>query len=150
MPHLKVSGKGGKTRYVPLHPAASGLIAEYLEAAGRGGAEASPLFRPLHHSRDPQSAEAITPDGVYRMVRKYSAWLGFEIGRIRCARPRRPMRAKCRAYPICNRRARSPSGEDWQASRRKSRRAFFLPSSFCSNTVGGNHSIARHFEHKGR
>ena len=24
--HLKVSGKGGKTRYVPLHPAASGLV----------------------------------------------------------------------------------------------------------------------------
>src|SRR6202171_5162024 len=28
--HLKVSGKGEKTRYVPLHPAASGLILEYL------------------------------------------------------------------------------------------------------------------------
>jgi site-specific recombinase XerD len=80
VPHLKVSGKGGKTRYVPLHPAASGLIAEYLEAAGHGGAEGSPLFRPLHHSRDPQSAQAITPDGVYRIVREYSAALGFEIG----------------------------------------------------------------------
>jgi len=34
VPHLKVSGKGGKTRYVPLHPAAGGLIHEYLEAAG--------------------------------------------------------------------------------------------------------------------
>ena len=79
VPHLKVSGKGGKTRYLPLHPAASGLIVEYLEAAGHGGAEASPLFRPLHHSRD-QSARAITPDGVYRMVREYSAKLGFEIG----------------------------------------------------------------------
>ena len=30
VPHLKVSGKGEKTRYVPLHPAASGLILEYL------------------------------------------------------------------------------------------------------------------------
>jgi site-specific recombinase XerD len=80
VPHLKVSGKGGKTRYLPLHPAASGLIAEYLEAAGHGGAEASPLFRPLHNSRDQGSAQAITPDGVYRMVRDYSARLGFEIG----------------------------------------------------------------------
>jgi site-specific recombinase XerD len=78
--HLKVSGKGGKTRYLPLHPAASGLIAEYLEAAGHGGAEASPLFRPLHPSRDSGSTQAITPDGVYRMVRAYSARLGFEIG----------------------------------------------------------------------
>jgi len=80
VPHLKVSGKGGKTRYLPLHPAASGLITEYLEAAGHGDAEASPLFRPLHHSRDQKSAQAITPDGVYRMVREYSKELGFEIG----------------------------------------------------------------------
>ncbi len=80
VPHLKVSGKGGKTRYLPLHPAASGLIAEYLEAAGHGGADTGPLFRPLHNSRDPASARAITPDGVYRMVREYSARLGFEIG----------------------------------------------------------------------
>jgi site-specific recombinase XerD len=80
VPHLKVSGKGGKTRYLPLHPAASGLIAEYLEAAGHGGADTGPLFRPLHNSRDPASAQAITPDGVYRMVRGYSARLGFEIG----------------------------------------------------------------------
>jgi site-specific recombinase XerD len=78
--HLKVSGKRGKTRYVPLHPAASGLISHYLEAAGHGGAEASPLFRPLHNSRDPRSDQAITPDGVYRMVREHSARLGFEIG----------------------------------------------------------------------
>jgi site-specific recombinase XerD len=34
VPHLKVSGKGGKTRYVPLHPAAGGLIHDYLERAG--------------------------------------------------------------------------------------------------------------------
>jgi integrase/recombinase XerD len=80
VPHLKVSGKGGKTRYVPLHPAASGLIADYLEAAGHGSAEASPLFRPLHNSRDRASGQAITPDGVYRMVREYSKELGFEIG----------------------------------------------------------------------
>ena len=80
VPHLKVSGKGGKTRYLPLHPAASGLISDYLEAAGHGGAEASPLFRPLHHSRDRLSDQAITPDGVYRMVREYSGKMGFEIG----------------------------------------------------------------------
>lgn len=80
VPHVKVSGKGGKTRYLPLHPAASGLISDYLEASGHGGAEASPLFRPLHNSRDLLSDQAITPDGVYRMVRQYSARLGFEIG----------------------------------------------------------------------
>src|SRR5271163_566441 len=34
VPHLKVSGKGGKTRYLPLHPGAHGLINDYLDAAG--------------------------------------------------------------------------------------------------------------------
>ena len=36
VPHLKVSGKGGKTRYLPLHPGAHGLINDYLDAAGHG------------------------------------------------------------------------------------------------------------------
>jgi integrase len=53
--HLKVSGKGGKTRYLPLHPAASGLILDYLEAARHGDDDAGALFRPLHNSRDTQS-----------------------------------------------------------------------------------------------
>jgi integrase/recombinase XerD len=78
--HLKISGKGGKLRYVPLHPAASGLIVDYLEAAGHGGEEAGALFRPLHHSRAEGSPQAITPDGVYKLVRGYSAALGFEVG----------------------------------------------------------------------
>ena len=34
VPHLKVSGKGGKTRYLPLHPGTNGLINDYLDAAG--------------------------------------------------------------------------------------------------------------------
>ena len=78
--HLKISGKGGKTRYVPLHPAASGLITEYLEMSGHGEDDAGALFRPLHHSRDVASSKSLTPDAVYKMVREYSAALGFEIG----------------------------------------------------------------------
>jgi len=33
-PHLRVRGKGGKTRYIPLHPGTQGLVTDYLEAAG--------------------------------------------------------------------------------------------------------------------
>ena len=36
VPHFKVLGKGGKTRYVPLHPGTQVLIHEYLNAAGHG------------------------------------------------------------------------------------------------------------------
>ena len=78
--HLKISGKGGKIRYLPLHPAAGRLITEYLEAVGHADDGTGPLFRPVHHSRDKQKVQGITPDGVYKLVRGYSAALGFEIG----------------------------------------------------------------------
>jgi integrase/recombinase XerD len=50
VPHLKVFGKGGKIRYIPLHPAASGLIGDYLEIAGHGADDAGALFRPLRNN----------------------------------------------------------------------------------------------------
>lgn len=77
--HLKISGKGGKTRFIPLHPAASGYISDYLEAAGHADDESGALFRPLHHSRG-DSENGLTPDGVYKLVRDYSGTLGFSVG----------------------------------------------------------------------
>ncbi len=80
VPHLKVSGKGGKTRYLPLHPGTQALIHDYLEAAGHGADEAGALFRPVRNNRTGRLERAITADGVYKLVRGYSAQLGFEIG----------------------------------------------------------------------
>ena len=80
VPHLKISGKGGKTRYVPLHPAASGLIHDYLEAAGHNAEENDALFRSASNNRVAGLQKAITPDAVYKMVQKYSEKLGFKIG----------------------------------------------------------------------
>jgi integrase/recombinase XerD len=80
VPHLKVSGKGGKTRYLPLHPGTNGLINDYLDAAGHGADEGGALFRPIRNNRTGRLERAITADGVYRLVRAYSARLGFEIG----------------------------------------------------------------------
>jgi integrase/recombinase XerD len=80
VPHLKVSGKAGKTRYLPLHPGTSGLITDYLDAAGHGADDTGALFRPVRNNRTGDLAQAITPDGVYKLVRAYSAALGFEIG----------------------------------------------------------------------
>lgn len=77
--HLKISGKGGKTRFVPLHPAAGRLLADYLETAGHGEDDSGALFRPLHHSRG-DSERSMTPDGVYKLVRDYSTTLGFTVG----------------------------------------------------------------------
>jgi integrase/recombinase XerD len=80
VPHLKVSGKGGKTRYLPLHPGTHALIHDYLDAAGHGIDENGALFRPIRNNRTGRLEGAITADGVYRMVRRYSAQLGFAIG----------------------------------------------------------------------
>ena len=80
VPHLKVSGKGGKTRYLPLHPGTQALIHDYLEAAGHGTDEAGALFRPVRNNRTGQLVRAITADGVYKLVRTYSVRLGFPIG----------------------------------------------------------------------
>src|SRR5580698_9710669 len=49
--HLRISGKGEKTRYVPLHDAAKDLIEDYLNKSGHGGNDKSALFRPLRNAR---------------------------------------------------------------------------------------------------
>ncbi|MFZ3238435.1 MAG: tyrosine-type recombinase/integrase [Stellaceae bacterium] len=51
VPHLKVAGKGEKTRYLPLHPGTNALIHDYLDAAGHGEDENGALFRPLKNNR---------------------------------------------------------------------------------------------------
>src|SRR5712672_3297293 len=78
--HIKVSGKGEKTRYLPLHPGTNELIHDYLELAGHGADESGALFRPVKNNRTGRLEKAISPDAIYKIVRRYSADLGFEIG----------------------------------------------------------------------
>jgi integrase/recombinase XerD len=80
VPHLSVSGKGGKRRYLPLHPGTHELIHEYLVAVGHGEDESGALFRPVRNNTTGRLDKAITPDGIYKLVRAYSRALGFEIG----------------------------------------------------------------------
>ena len=75
--HLQVHGKGSKVRYVPLHPAAAGPIAAYLEAAGHGDDKIGPLFRPV--SNNARGARAITPDGVYKVLARYAGIVGIDV-----------------------------------------------------------------------
>jgi site-specific recombinase XerD len=80
VPHLKVSGKGGKTRYLPLHPGTQALFHDYLAAAGHGADDNGALFRPVRNNRTGRVTDAITADGVYKLVQAYSLKLGFKIG----------------------------------------------------------------------
>ena len=81
VPHLKVEGRGEKTRFLPLHPGTNALIHDYLDAVGHGEEENGALFRPIKNNRGGKTLErALTPDAIYKLVKTYSAELGFEIG----------------------------------------------------------------------
>ena len=80
VPHLRVSGKGGKARYLPVHPSTHALVHDYLDVAGHCVDETGALFRPVRNNRTGRLEAAITPDGVYKLVRAYSAQRGFKIG----------------------------------------------------------------------
>jgi integrase len=78
--HLSVSGKGGKKRYLPPHAGTNGLINDYLDAAGHGEDLNGAVFRPIRNRATGKLDKAITPDGIYKLVRAYSAELGTQIG----------------------------------------------------------------------
>jgi integrase/recombinase XerD len=80
VPHLKVEGKGEKTRFLPLHPGTNALIHDYLDAAGHSQDDDGALFRPIKNNRGKTLTRALTPDAIYKLVKAYSAELGFEIG----------------------------------------------------------------------
>lgn len=77
--HLQVHGKGSKIRHVPLHPAAAGAIAAYLEADGRSDTKTGALFLPV--SNNAKNGQAITPDGVYRVLAGYAGKVGIDVAR---------------------------------------------------------------------
>ena len=75
--HLRVHGKGGKTRFLPLHPGALERIAAYMEAAMIEQVPSEPLFRRVRKSVPPR---ALTADGVYKsVVCHYAADAGIQI-----------------------------------------------------------------------
>ena len=77
--HFRVLGKGSKTRYVPVHPAALEAIAGYLEAAGHGEERKAPLFRPVRNNATGTLENAITGDGIYKMVKAYAAQAEIQV-----------------------------------------------------------------------
>jgi len=70
--HLRIHGKGGKLRHVPLHPGTADAIETYLAMAGHADDAQGALFRPVSNNTR-ASAAAMTPDGVYKMLAGYAA-----------------------------------------------------------------------------
>jgi len=76
--HFRVHGKGGKIRFLPVHPHSLQRISEYLEHAGHGDKADNALFRPIKNSSGSLD-EALTGHGVYKdVVRKYASVLGLD------------------------------------------------------------------------
>jgi integrase/recombinase XerD len=75
--HLRVHGKGGKLRNVPLHPHSGGLIDDYLLANGHAADAAGALFRPVRNNVSGSLKEALSPQSVYaEVVRRYMTAIG--------------------------------------------------------------------------
>ena len=77
VPHLRVHGKGGKTRYLPLHPGTAELITDYLDELGHGGIPSAPLFQPVRNNRNGKIDKAMSTDGAYKVIRGYAEQVGI-------------------------------------------------------------------------
>ena len=77
--HFRVLGKGGKLRYVPVHPQTLQRISDYLEKADHALDVDGPLFRPLRTGGRGASKKGLTGQAVYQnIVRKYATKIGLE------------------------------------------------------------------------
>ena len=76
--HFSVKGKGGKIRFVPVHPHSLQRISEYLERAGHGDVSGNALFRPVKNSKG-SVERSLTGHAVYKdVVQKYARQLGLD------------------------------------------------------------------------
>lgn len=75
--HLCVHGKGGKLRYLPLHPVAAERIYAYLDASGHHlEQEKAPLFMPL---RGRSTGSGVSANGIYALVGAYARAASIEV-----------------------------------------------------------------------
>jgi integrase/recombinase XerD len=64
-----------------INPQTAARIRAYLEMAGHGADIDGPLFRPLKYiGKRQEERRRMDPDGIDRVVRKYSAELGLDRG----------------------------------------------------------------------
>jgi integrase/recombinase XerD len=71
--HFRVLGKGGKTRYIPVHPQTTERINDYLERAGHGEDFDGAVFRPVRRTRGGNASKGLSGHGVYKdVVKKYA------------------------------------------------------------------------------
>jgi len=78
IPHMRVWGKGGKVRYLPIHAHSLVRVKAYLQLAGHGEETCTPLFRSVSHHISTDPARGLTPGSIYAdVVKRYMAPLGI-------------------------------------------------------------------------
>ena len=76
--HMLIRGKGGKQRYVPIHPETEQLVANYLKLAGHASDKDRALFRPLA-GNIARAWSGLSPGAIYaEIVKRYMAQVGIE------------------------------------------------------------------------
>ena len=77
--HFRVEGKGGKTRFIPIHPHTIQHIRGYLSQAGHEADMRSALFRPVKNPKTGVLDKTLTGNAVYKdIVQKYARAVGIE------------------------------------------------------------------------
>ena len=77
-PRMRVWGKGGKVRYLPIHPETLKLVATYLQEAGHKDRACDWLFQSVSHHQGSKPNCGLTPGAVYsEVVKKYMLPLGI-------------------------------------------------------------------------
>ncbi|NMZ42858.1 tyrosine-type recombinase/integrase [Pseudomonas proteolytica] len=74
--HLQVKGKGGKIRFLPLHPVAAERIHAYLEQDSKREPGSGPLFRSI---RGRTTGAGVSANGIYTVVAQWAAVAGIEV-----------------------------------------------------------------------
>jgi hypothetical protein len=60
--------------YIPLHVGTQELLNHYLDDARHAADIEGALFRPVSNNRIGKLGDTITPDGVYKLVRRFMRW----------------------------------------------------------------------------
>lgn len=78
--HLRIHGKGGKVRFVPVHPHAQTLIHDYVARAGIADDAEGPLFRPLRRSGAGVLRKGLHAESLSRLVIRHARRAGIPVG----------------------------------------------------------------------
>jgi site-specific recombinase XerD len=74
--HIRILGKGGKMRYIPLHSNAAERITQYLERTRLHEDKSNFMFTSLRGSK---AGRSLSADGIYKAVCHYAKVAGIDV-----------------------------------------------------------------------